>query len=86
MTLMSRLQKQTGAAVVFARALRLPSGHGYDLTFERFVEGALNERAMNRGIERLIRECPTQYLWSYNRYKVPRGVERPKAPEKSSET
>ena len=28
-------------------------------------------------IEALIRQCPEQYLWGYNRYKRPRGVEAP---------
>jgi Kdo2-lipid IVA lauroyltransferase/acyltransferase len=32
---------------------------------------------LNREIESLIRDCPTQYLWSYNRYKVPTGVDKP---------
>jgi len=32
---------------------------------------------MNRAVEGMIRECPEQYLWSYNRYKVPAGVEPP---------
>jgi KDO2-lipid IV(A) lauroyltransferase len=32
---------------------------------------------MNRGLERLIRERPAQYLWGYNRYKVPAGAEPP---------
>jgi KDO2-lipid IV(A) lauroyltransferase len=33
---------------------------------------------MNAAIEALIRECPAQYLWGYNRYKRPRGAsERP---------
>jgi KDO2-lipid IV(A) lauroyltransferase len=26
---------------------------------------------MNRALEALIRECPGQYLWGYNRYKKP---------------
>jgi KDO2-lipid IV(A) lauroyltransferase len=29
-------------------------------------------------METLIRRCPRQYLWSYNRYKTPRGA--PPAP------
>ena len=33
--------------------------------------------AMNRLIEETILECPQQYLWSYKRYKCPRGVTRP---------
>ena len=31
-------------------------------------------RALNRSLERLIRRNPGQYLWGYNRYKVPAGV------------
>ena len=32
---------------------------------------------MNRGLERLVRDKPEQYLWGYKRYKVPAGVEPP---------
>ena len=28
---------------------------------------------LNAAMETLIRRCPEQYLWSYNRYKTPRG-------------
>jgi KDO2-lipid IV(A) lauroyltransferase len=77
MTLVRRLQKQTGAAVIFTFAERLPVGKGYRLHFERFAGGELDEREMNRGVESLIRRCPTQYLWSYNRYKVPAGAQKP---------
>jgi KDO2-lipid IV(A) lauroyltransferase len=77
MTLVRRLQKQTGAAVVFLFAERLARGKGYRLHFERFRAEELDEREMNRGVERLIRRCPTQYLWSYNRYKVPAGAQQP---------
>ena len=31
-------------------------------------------RRLNRAIEDLVRECPGQYLWAYNRYKTPRGA------------
>lgn len=78
MTLVRRLQKQTGAAVVLAFAERRPRGRGYLLHFERF-EGEMDERALNRAVEMLIAQCPTQYLWSYNRYKVPAGVQPPPA-------
>ena len=30
--------------------------------------------ALNREMERLVRQCPTQYLWGYHRYKPPRRV------------
>ena len=29
---------------------------------------------VNRAMERLIRQCPRQYLWGYHRYKAPRGA------------
>jgi KDO2-lipid IV(A) lauroyltransferase len=32
---------------------------------------------MNRALEELIAECPEQYLWGYNRYKIPAGAEAP---------
>jgi KDO2-lipid IV(A) lauroyltransferase len=28
-------------------------------------------------MEQLILRCPEQYLWSYNRYKTPAGVQAP---------
>jgi KDO2-lipid IV(A) lauroyltransferase len=36
-------------------------------------------RAINAAMEDLIRQCPEQYLWGYNRYKVPAGAEPPPA-------
>jgi KDO2-lipid IV(A) lauroyltransferase len=73
-TLIRRLQKQTGAAVIFVFAERLSGARGYELHFERYPGEEIDEAALNRAIENLIRRCPTQYLWSYNRYKVPRGA------------
>jgi KDO2-lipid IV(A) lauroyltransferase len=60
----------------------LPYGKGYRVHFRNPaapVEGDLETRAIaiNREIETLVRECPGQYLWGYNRYKRPRGVEPP---------
>jgi KDO2-lipid IV(A) lauroyltransferase len=30
-------------------------------------------------MEQLIARCPSQYFWSYNRYKRPQGVTAPEA-------
>jgi KDO2-lipid IV(A) lauroyltransferase len=57
----------------------MPGGRGYKLHFERYRGSALDEHSLNRAVENLIRRCPTQYLWSYNRHKVPRGVPSPAA-------
>ena len=35
------------------------------------IRGSIEERAqqINHEIEQLVRQCPAQYLWGYNRYK-----------------
>lgn len=77
MTLVRRLQQQTQAAVIVLFAERLPGGSGYRIHFEPYHGGDFDEREMNRLVEELIRQCPPQYLWSYNRYKVPAGAAKP---------
>lgn len=77
MTLVARLQKTMGAAVIMAFAERLPHGAGYRLHLQQVPVSGLDETALNRAIEAVVRTCPAQYLWSYNRYKVPAGAEKP---------
>lgn len=77
MTLVRRLQKQTRAAVILLFTERLAKGKGYLLHLEKHPGDEIDERELNRAVERLVRRCPTQYLWSYNRYKVPAGAEPP---------
>lgn len=81
MTLAARLT-ETGAATVFAWAERLPNGAGYHFHLraaQHELTGATVDRVkqINREIESLIRACPTQYLWGYNRYKRPGGAPHP---------
>jgi KDO2-lipid IV(A) lauroyltransferase len=82
MTLPARLQQASGAALVFCYAERLPRGAGFDLHFAP-VDQALPPdrrvaaREVNAMIERMIRACPAQYLWCYNRYKRPAGAPPP---------
>jgi KDO2-lipid IV(A) lauroyltransferase len=47
--------------------------------FEEKLEGSPEQqaRAINAAMEKLIARCPSQYLWSYNRYKKPRGAPPP---------
>jgi KDO2-lipid IV(A) lauroyltransferase len=77
MTLAVRLQRATGAAVIMVYAERLTGGQGYHLHFEELPTARLDEAALNRAIEAQVRRCPEQYLWSYNRYKVPAGASHP---------
>lgn len=80
MTLAARLA-ESGATVLLAYAQRLAYGAGYHLHLRSLaapLAGSREERVaqLNREIESLVLECPEQYLWGYNRYKVP-GGERP---------
>ncbi len=87
MTLAARLVLQTGAAAGLIWGERLPRGAGYVLRVRPLAQalpprGALDEEAwmtaaataINRSMEALIRERPSQYLWGYHRYKAPRGA------------
>jgi len=76
-------QGEGGATVIVTYAERLPHGKGYIVHFVPFTEaldGTLAEQArtINGAMERLIARSPSQYFWSYNRYKVPPGS-RPEA-------
>ena len=77
MTLVTRLQKATNALLVMMYAERLPRGEGYHLRFEVLPTVDFDETLLNRAIETVVRRCPAQYLWGYNRYKVPAGAEAP---------
>lgn len=81
MTLATRLQRSTGAAVIMVFAERLSGGRGYRLSFERIVTQdaaqGFDEAALNRAVEAVICRSPAQYLWGYNRYKAPRGAKPP---------
>jgi len=80
MTLLRRLHEKTGAPVMMVIARRLPEGRGYRVRFQELPARSLgDEAALNQAIEVEIRRCPEQYLWSYYRYKVPRGVVAPPA-------
>ena len=87
MTLASRLALQTGAAVLLMLCERLPRAQGWRLRVFEMPE-PLPQAAIfggddtahqtecaaviNRAMEFLIRQSPTQYLWGYHRYKSPR--------------
>jgi KDO2-lipid IV(A) lauroyltransferase len=77
MTLIAKLQQATGAALVTVGVERLPEGRGYHVRFEELPAENFDEAALNRALETLVRACPAQYLWGYNRYKVPEGTVAP---------
>jgi len=80
-TLAARLAERDNVATFLAFARRLPRGRGYAIALRAFpkpIAGETPARHLNRALEALVRECPEQYLWGYNRYKRPMGA--PPAP------
>lgn len=71
-TLPRKLQEATGAMIFAAFAERLPRGQGFRLQVQAVPSENFDEREINRVVETLVRRCPGQFLWSYNRYKIPR--------------
>ena len=83
MTLAARLVQQTGAVPLLIWGERLPRGAGYTVRVSALGEAlpttdptqAESAAIINRAMERLIRQCPQQYLWGYHRYKTPRSAD-----------
>lgn len=76
-TLAPRLAQRADTACFLAYAERLPRGAGYRIVLRTLpppLRGEPPVRHLNRALEELVRECPGQYLWGYNRYKTPRGA------------
>ena len=80
MTLSARLVHAANAQILIVWCERLSWGRGYRVhvrPFESLNGGPLSADAsaaagqINRAMEALVRECPAQYLWSYDRYKTP---------------
>jgi len=83
MTLIARLIQSSGAVVLMCHCERLSVGKGYILRFNQlaFDTDTPISPQMNAALEEVVLTRPEQYLWSYNRYKVPRGVLPPDAIE-----
>ncbi|OXR48982.1 lipid A biosynthesis lauroyl acyltransferase [Pusillimonas sp. T2] len=82
MTLAGKLAAQTGVAVILTAGERLPHGQGWRIHYVRLPDPLPANPAdqallINEAMEALIRRFPTQYLWSYKRYKVPEGAPPP---------
>ncbi|MBB6340722.1 KDO2-lipid IV(A) lauroyltransferase [Pseudomonas fluvialis] len=63
------------AVAVFIHALRLDDGSGYRVIIEAAPEALygndveLAVTALNQGIEKQVRQAPSQYMWSMKRFK-----------------
>jgi Kdo2-lipid IVA lauroyltransferase/acyltransferase len=75
MTLLPKLAKKTNAVVLYAYAQRLDNSSGFKMIFRESSEDLatldLEQAAiqMNKDVEKLIRETPHQYQWTYKRFK-----------------
>ncbi|MCG8393477.1 MAG: lysophospholipid acyltransferase family protein [Pseudomonadales bacterium] len=76
-TLSCKLIQQTGARPFMAWARRLPGTRGFEIRIRPADADVASEdldtalAALNRSIEALINEDPSQYLWSYKRFRRP---------------
>lgn len=84
MTLLSRLARKTGAAVLYVFVERLPRGRGFRMHWLPAPDDIADPdprvaaTALNRGVERCVEICPTQYQWTYRRFrKRPGGLRNP---------
>ena len=83
MTLMSKLAEKSDSEIVYAYTKRQPKGKGFKLIF---MPASINDNKkdiqhsvelMNLDIEKVVRDCPSQYQWTYKRFKArPEGFEK----------
>jgi KDO2-lipid IV(A) lauroyltransferase len=77
MTLAAKLAAQTGATLLLAVGERLSCGRGYRVWVEPApadlpAEPQAAAARINQWMAALISRYPSQYLWGYGRYKVPK--------------
>ena len=70
MVLISKLIKRTDATIIMAYGERLKNGNGYDIHVEEVKRKDIETpNDLNKQVEKFIKKNPTQYYWSYDRYK-----------------
>lgn len=77
MTLPGKLHQMSEAPILIAYGERTHGGFAVRVSrVDQPITGSAEEQAsaINQAMESLISQCPEQYFWSYNRYKVPAGV------------
>ncbi len=74
MTLQSKLAAAAKAAVVMVACERLLDAKGWRLHMTP-LNSLPEPDVLNRELESIIREFPTQYLWGYNRFKAGPSVQ-----------
>lgn len=84
MNLINRLANRSNAGMVFMVVERLAAGKGYRVEFTdanddiRSADPDKAANALNRDVETCINRLPTQYIWSYKRFRLCEdGTRRP---------
>jgi KDO2-lipid IV(A) lauroyltransferase len=82
MTLPGKLAHQAGVAVILTAGERFAHGRGWRIHYLRVpdplpTDPQAQAALFNNAMEALIRRCPQQYLWSYDRYKIPHDAPPP---------
>ena len=76
LTATAKIAKMTGAVVVPFYPVRLAHGKGYKLivlpALDNFPSDDIeaDSARVNKTIERMVYDCPEQYLWSHKRFKT----------------
>jgi KDO2-lipid IV(A) lauroyltransferase len=78
----AKIAQRKNIPTVYFSAARLDKGKGWIIEVERMKEEfsdnpTIAATQLNKELEKVIIKFPNQYLWGYNRYKQPRGVEAP---------
>ena len=75
-TAMSRIAKMTDSVVIPCYNRILPAGKGFEVRFEAPLgdypsdDPEKDALRMNEELEKVVRQYPEQYLWSYRRFKT----------------
>ncbi len=75
MTLIRTLTRRTGAVAFTGWAERLPDAGGFRVHYAPVTEPIDHDdperaaAALNREVERIVRQCPAQYQWTYRRFR-----------------
>lgn len=76
LTATAKLARMTGAAVVPFYPVRLAKGSGYKLVVMPALEDfptadiEADSARVNKAIEKMVYDCPEQYLWAHKRFKT----------------
>ena len=70
MVLINKLIQRTEASIIMVYGERLRNGKGFDIHFELINKKSVSTSlGLNKELELFIKKNPTQYYWSYDRFK-----------------